>query len=273
MIQPDFLKDRLSHCEKHMSAWHLKHSDTLPTSVLEIGTGWYPVVPMGLLLSGLDSLTTIDPYPHLRKDLILEIWTHLHRCYQDGSLETLLPGLDWERGRALLEQPPSPESNVDALLEQWGMTYMVEDARQMSIETNSIDLIISNNTFEHIPQRILEDIVPELKRILRPEGIMSHYIDMADHYSYVDTKISPYHFLQFTEQQWGWIENKLQSQNRMRVSQYRSLFQNSGFDVLKEENESDDVSILDHLRLKVPFQNMSKGELGVTYSHMICQHQ
>lgn len=268
-IRPAFLEDRLDHCSKHLCAWRGLHPEGRPRRVLEIGTGWYPVVPVGLRLCGIQDIISVDTSPHLRQDLCTELLAALKALLAEGMLETFLPDVTSE-GRRLLEKVP-PRIQKEELLTELGITYQVEDARKLSFPSDSIDLIISNNTLEHIPKSIISAMLPELKRVLHPQGVMSHYIDLADHYSYGDSQISPYHFLRYSDKQWDWIENKIQSQNRMRASQYRQLFEGAGFEVIQEDNEWGDLRQLKEVPLAEPFKNMAMDDLGVLYSHMICR--
>ena len=73
----------------------------------------------------------------------------------------------------------------------------------LSLQKESVDFICSNNTFEHIPQEILRDILVEFKRVLHPNGLMSHFIDMSDHFAHFDSRITIYNFLQIQQKNLG----------------------------------------------------------------------
>lgn len=268
-ITPDFLEDRLSHCHKHLTAWRAQSSKDLPEQVLELGTGWFPVVPMGLRLCGVPHIMTIDQWPHLKLEFVRELWTSLRELNREGKLRQWLPDCQAEALALFDFPPPTDPKNLPAFLDSWGIKHLVEDARALSIADNAIDLVISNNTLEHISPSLIRQILPELNRVLKSTGVMSHYIDLADHYSYSDSSISPYHFLRFTEKQWTWIENSLQSQNRLRISQYRQLFQEQNLKIVAEMNEWGPIEALKQIPLRAPFDQMKREDLGVTYSHMV----
>lgn len=50
-LSDEHFKDKLTHCSDHIY-FYRQHSDLQNKVVLEIGTGWYPVVPIGLFLCG-----------------------------------------------------------------------------------------------------------------------------------------------------------------------------------------------------------------------------
>ncbi len=66
----------------------------------------------------------------------------------------------------------------------------------LNIKSDSVDFICSNNTFEHIPADILSAILREFKRVIKPGGLMSHFIDMSDHFAHFDSRITIYNFLE-----------------------------------------------------------------------------
>ncbi|MDD2902160.1 MAG: class I SAM-dependent methyltransferase, partial [Syntrophales bacterium] len=65
-----------------------------------------------------------------------------------------------------------------------------------ALEDRSIDLILSHSVLEHVAQP--QAFFQELKRILRPEGLMLHIADYRDHFFKY-----PYHFLQFSRKTWN----------------------------------------------------------------------
>ncbi|MEL6842406.1 MAG: class I SAM-dependent methyltransferase, partial [Bacteroidota bacterium] len=183
----------------------------------------------------------------------------------------LLPRFQEERWAKV---KTSWQSNPDTLdwLSQIGIKTWTGDARQLPYPEAHIPLIHSNNTFEHIPRPILQGIMQELKRVLSSEGVMSHYIDMADHYSYGDASIGPFHFLRFAERSWSWLENPFQAQNRMRISQYAALFEELGLVCDWSEIERGSEAELQCQSIALPFQNMDSEDLRVLYAQAILKH-
>ena len=81
-----------------------------------------------------------------------------------------------------------------------------------------------NTVLEHIDPAILVGVLGSFARMAGPGTVMSHLVDMCDHYLYVDRSLTPYHFLRYTERQWRWIDNSIQPMNRLRVQQYDALY-------------------------------------------------
>jgi hypothetical protein len=124
-------------------------------------------------------------------------------------------------------------SDVLARLE---ITVTVRDVRDTGLPDASVDLIVSSNTLEHVPSDALPPIIRELRRISAPQAVMDHHIDMADHYAYFDESLSPFNFLRFSDRAWSLIDNTIQHQNRLRLSQHRELQEHAGFTVVQEDN-------------------------------------
>ncbi len=84
-----------------------------------------------------------------------------------GLLAYLEEAIVPERWEQLMDVLSKPEKyNKEDINRLIGLTPLVTDARNLSIENDSVDFICSNNTFEHIPQEILSSILMEFKRIL-----------------------------------------------------------------------------------------------------------
>ncbi|MFK7924321.1 MAG: class I SAM-dependent methyltransferase [Bacteroidia bacterium] len=268
-ISEPFLIDRLSHVTKHLNAWEKHHANNLPDKALELGTGWYPIVPVGLFLSGLDQVYTVDQNRYFNMPCFAELMTWLQDWHEDGLLKKHLPSLKHTRWEQLLRTYQQHQSNFTALLEALNIQYWVGDARTLPYPDDHFSLIHSNNTFEHIPPKTLSALLAEMNRVLKVKGCMSHYIDMADHYSYGDPNLSPFHYLRFTERQWHWIENRFQSQNRLRINQYEDIYAELGLENQRLEVELGTPSQLAAVKLASPFKDFPAENLSVLYAQLV----
>lgn len=268
-INEPFLIDRLSHVAKHLNAWDYYHTNSLPQSALELGTGWYPIVPVGLYLSGIDQVYTVDQNQYFSETRFAELMTWLQDWHERGLLKQYLPSLlpaRWEQLRQTYQQH---QSALTPLLKSLNIHYWVGDARALPYPDDHFELVHSNNTFEHIPAQILSELLSEMDRVLKPQSVMSHYIDMADHYSYGDANLSPFHYLRFTERQWSWIENRFQSQNRLRINQYETIYAEKGLESHRLEVELGNPVQLATVKLAPPFSGFPSENVRVLYAQLI----
>ena len=139
----------------------------------------------------------------------------------------------------------------------------------MALASESVDLIVSTSTLEHYAPLRLGLILEECRRIVRPRGVMSHYINMGDHYARYDPGITPYNYLRYSRFEWGWFNNPLFFQNRLRISDYRALLAAAGFHIVAEEDAGEDPAALDSVPLAQEFQEYPREDLLPTESWFV----
>lgn len=264
-----YFEDRLIHLREHLHFFEKYKGGLSDATTLELGTGWYPVVPVGLFLAGAKEVQTVDISALMNKDNLCLTLERYLEWEEAGKLSPYLQALPGrlEQVRALLKE--ASDLKVEQLLSRLQMTYWVADARQLAVSDDSVQLITSNNTFEHIYPNILEDILLEFKRILEEGGVMSHFIDMSDHFAHLDDKISIYHFLRFSERAWQWIDNDVQPQNRWRLEQYRELYKKLGISIVEEKNRPGEPRVVAQESVAAPFKEYSLEELAISHSYTI----
>jgi SAM-dependent methyltransferase len=110
--------------------------------------------------------------------------------------------------------------------------------RSTSFANESIDYIYANAVLEHVPWDVLQDILNECHRLLTPNGIMAFEIDYRDHAW--DRRCgrppyhaeSPYHFLQFSNEEWSQYIPCDGHHNRKRHKDYEKLFLDYDFTII-----------------------------------------
>jgi hypothetical protein len=238
-LTEEVFERKRAQCRRHLDSYREQHG-TLPRHVLELGTGWYPIVPVGLIDEGVEHVTTIDVNP---------------LC-------------DLSRARAALEKFGSeratdPASDAVQLLEPLGVRVLVCDARKSGLEEGSVDLFVSNNTLEHIPPATLDQIMAEFRRLAAPGAVMDHFIDMSDHYAHFDHSITEFNYLRYSDRRWRPFNNRLQYQSRLRISDYRRIIEEAGFRIVGEEAERGPAQALDQIKLAPRFRSYPRDELAV----------
>ena len=227
------------------------------------------MVPVGIFLYGAGSVTTVDLNRLSNPELTHTTLRKFLEYHKNGKLEKFLPGILEERLKIVLAEAENPSADFYNLLDNHNITYMVMDARKLHLPDTSIDLITSNNTFEHIYPEVLEGILKEFKRLGKSGGVMSHAIDMSDHFAHMDTSITIYNFLKFSDVQWRFIDNSIQPQNRMRIYHYREMYSNQNISVTDEINR--EFNLEDYRRVNVndKFSSYPIEENAVSHTQMI----
>ena len=170
-------------------------------TVLELGSGWQPLIPLLFKQAGAARVLMTD--------------------------ETALMDAEYfERARGTLAKHGHP---VDA---RWQDFEYLAPCDWSAIPDASVDIIWSRAVLEHIPPEVIERLLAQFRRILRPGGVMAHVIDNSDHWEHKDSSISRANFLKFEDRIWNVINaHRLAYQNRLRHYEYREIFKAAGFEI------------------------------------------
>ncbi|MBU3741606.1 MAG: class I SAM-dependent methyltransferase [Candidatus Kapabacteria bacterium] len=265
-LSDEYFFDRLEQAVAHLRAC-ADVRGRVPGRTFELGTGWYPVVPVAMYLSGAEHVTTVDISRLANRDRVLTTLRRFVEAHAAGRLSglTVLPER-MQRVERLLVQAPS---SLEALLAELGISYVITDARHTSFDDGMFDFVHSNNVFEHIPADVLNGLLKEFERIRTDDGVMSHFIDMSDHFAHLDRTITIYNFLRYSERAWQLIDNDIQPQNRMRLPQYLDLYRQRGINVLRMSCRPGSIADVQRVPLAHPFSEMDVADVAVSHAYIV----
>lgn len=254
------LRQKFARALVHLSAYE-EHGPGAPlgdATFFEFGAGWDLAIPISYALLGVGRQILVDIRPSARLELVNETI---------AAYERLRGELEEQAGRPLRELG-GPVASIAELEPRFGIRYLAPcDARDTGLPAESIDLVTSTDTCEHIPGADLAEIFAECRRLLRPGGAFSCRIDLQDHYSYFDRSLSRYHFLRFSDPVWALVNSPLHFQNRLRAPEYLALVREAGFELVKENPSGpseEGRKELAGLPVAERFRAFSLDELGVT---------
>lgn len=183
-------------------------------TILEIGTGWFPTIPILQCLAGAKRVIMSDLHPHLDDVSFAAALDFLRQACPDE------PRLREIRTRRDLPLTYLAPFDVDALPD------------------GSIDLVTSRTVLEHIPPEDLRGLLQALRPKLSPGGLMLHLVDHSDHLEHADKSISKINFLTWSDRKHRLV-NRLtrEGENRLRHHEYPGLFAEAGYRVLLEEDQ------------------------------------
>lgn len=266
-----YFEDKLIHFKQHnqFRTKYLKNKTSW--SVLEIGTGWYPVIPVCCFLAGAEKITSVDLSRLTNKEKLKTTLAAFMESKQVGQLENFI-SIASERWNTLEKLYVNiDQMSFEDCCQRLHFDYLVTDARSLPLKEDSIEFILSNNTFEHIYEDILKDILKEFKRVLAPGGLMSHFIDMSDHFAHLDKSITIYNFLQFSPAQWDRIDNTIQPQNRLRISHFREMYKELDIPINEEVNRPGDVSLVKTIPIHDYLKEIPMEEIAISHSYLASQ--
>ena len=240
--------------------------DPAGKDVLELGTGWQPVIPLLFHVAGARSVTMIDSQRLLDARLLRATCANL----SDYSKEIAV-GLGMDVSTVASKLEPGDATDLRSLLARLNLEYRAPyDICGGGVNPAVIDIVISRAVLEHIPHPVLKQIARAFHRILRPGGMMCHVIDHSDHWEHQDSRLSPLSFLRYSAKTFAWLcaMNPLDYQNRMRHIEYIRLFERAGFEVVADESLADQRALQDLERLKIhpDFQQYPPEELAILTS-------
>lgn len=228
-------------------------------TVLEIGSGWFPVIPMILRLKGVEKvyLTDIEPY--------------MDPVSFEGGRQFVLANLVQISKRIGLD-PAAARAMIEGFndLAAANLVYLCP-FRAETIANASIDLVVSRTVLEHIPPDVLPAVLGGLVPKLRPGGYMVHVVDESDHLEHRDKSISRLNFLTLPGWRWAIINWCWDYQNRLRHHEYLPLFERAGLRVVEETAQIDTATlpVAGRLRFAPPYNAMTPEQLAVLSSTFV----
>jgi SAM-dependent methyltransferase len=267
-LSDDYLEDRLIHYANHQKAFLSFEKKLAGKKIGELGTGWYPVIPICFYLNGASEIVTMDIAPLMDKEKAIQTILKLQQYAKRDRLRDFITYSE-EKLDELVDFVQNTSFSFEELLQKMKITYRLGDAAQMDLKRASYDLIVSNNTFEHVYPDDLKTLLQKFKKLLKPGGVMSHFIDMSDHFAHLDKTITIYNFLRFSEPQWARIDNTIQPQNRWRIYQYRELYEQLGIPIQQEINRPGNLADLRSVQLADDFLGEKEEELAISHSYLI----
>lgn len=242
-------------------------ADVRGRTVLEVGCGWYPVIPLMLALAGARRVIMTDVDRLMDMDGLRAAADFLRARKDDLARRLELPPEEITRFLDL-----APDGTFEAELASRGMAYIVPFDYDRA--PHDIDIIFSHTVFEHIPREILEDIVGDGCKVLKPGGIMSHGIDHSDHRSHRDPSLNKIDFLRFSAPVWKMLcLNPHDYTNRLRHSHYVDLFQRHGLEIVHERTFQGEscVSFAQTRSLAPPFDSLPVDDVAKVWSHILAR--
>jgi hypothetical protein len=264
---------KLSYCRQHLDHY-LKYSPAPQAGVkaLEVGTGAWPIVPLGLYLCGASEIWTYDLVPFLRRDTLRRTLELFDEFKREGALERVLVTAQPERVLRLEELlgQVEVETPVD-LLRRLNIHVHIGDARTTELPEKSVDLAVSTVAFEMIGTEILSGVLAEFKRVASADAVISHYVGLSDQYADFDKSITPYNFMKYSDRRWRLLNNPIIPQSRLRIADYRELFKQTGWDIVEERSIFGSLDDLKKIQLAAKFQKYSIKDLLVRFSWLVAR--
>jgi len=187
----------------------------LGKSVIEIGSGWLPLMPYFFKYMG--KVSTVETYD-------------LNQHYNKNNIATLNQEFSDKFGI-----PVESEQNGKFNLPEGIKYYPKTDLTKVPIR--NAELVFSRFVLEHVSPLGIKKMHQRFKKEI-PEAYIIHLISPSDHRAYVNKNLSNQDFLRYSESEWKKKHTRFDYHNRLRLPQYLEIFKELGYEVLFLEFES-----------------------------------
>jgi len=228
-------------------------------TVLEFGSGWLPLIPTLYHLAGAAHLIMTDI------DRLMDAQTTMRARRIVGAR---LPEVAEFLGETV--------ETLEARLATPMVTDYLVPWNAENQAANSIDIVFSRATLEHVPPQLLTHFFSHFHRMIRPGGATVHSVDNSDHWQHRDRTLSRVNFLRFDDRDLFWRFGQFNPQgyqNRFRHSDYIDMLERAGFrvDVAWGNPDPQCIRDLQDIPLNKRFQNKTKEDLATLTSLFIAR--
>lgn len=171
-----------------------------------------------------------------------------------------------ERGQTPPDLSNAP--TLEAVLTRCSSRYLTTGVEAFAeLADGSVDLIWSHSVLEHIPLKQLPRLMAEMRRVLKPDGRMSHNIDFQDHLAH------GLNSLRFSEAVWESpvMRNAGFYTNRVRAGTMHGLMRQAGFEFIEEGFGRWPALPLSRRHLDPTFRDLTDDDLSIRTSHLLAR--
>lgn len=237
-------------------------------TVLEVGSGWQPMIPVLYSVAGASRVYLTDLNVLLRPDTFSAALRAL-RTERQVIVNDLK--VDAQMLDHVLREDPA--RSMQERLKELHLVYLAPcDCRSLSLPADSLDVVTSRACLEHIPPDVLQDIFHESYRLLKRGGLACHWVDPSDHWEHQDKSLTRVNFLKYPDALFRWTSiNPINYQNRLRHPEYVEMLGKAGFRLIREERMVDEASLrsLPHMRIAKRFRRFSYEDLATIDSLLL----
>jgi len=212
-------------------------------SVIEIGSGWLPLMPYFFKYMGnISAVETYDLNKHYNKK-------NISNLNQEFSEKFGIP----------VERAQNGKFNLPEGIRYYPKTDLTK------VPIKNAELLFSRFVLEHLSPLDIKRLHQKFKKEL-PEAYIIHLISPSDHRAYLDKNLSNQDFLRFNEEEWEKKQTRFDYHNRLRLPQYLEIFKDLGYEILLLEfesakKESETYKKFKTVPLHVAYQKYSDDEL------------
>lgn len=240
-------------------------------TVLEVGSGWRPIIPLLFSLAGAARVVMVDT------QRLMDVDTFAGTVRNLGAYIPRIAArlrMDEAVVRATLADPPR---GLGELLHRFRMEYHAPcDLVSSPFQDGEFSVVTSRAVLEHVPPAALRPLFGRAFRLLQPGGWTCHAIDNSDHWSHSDKRLSRVHFLCYSDRMFRFLNwfNPLDYQNRLRHPEYAELLRSCGFEIVISRSTPEPKALADLKTLPIAprFRVFAAEDLARLDSYFLARH-
>jgi SAM-dependent methyltransferase len=158
-------------------------------------------------------------------------------------------------------------TSINEILKFSGGAYHFNGLSSLkALADDSFDIIYSQAVLEHVRRDEFSETLLQCRRLLKPNGVMSHVVDFKDHLGggLSNLKISSV----LWEQNWFALKSNFYT-NRLRFSEVIKICEDSGFTLKMAEVSRYEVTPIRRKQLATEFSRLSDDDLSVSEVHLV----
>ena len=240
-----FIEQTIRNYERIKSSLERSEGSLNGSTILEIGSGWFPTIPILLARDGAKKIFMSDLNVHMDDITFRATLAYLKESFPNDEF---------------IKNIKDFSSLPIEYLTPFNSSVLAD---------KSLDLVMSHQVLEHIPKSDIYNLFSSLRPKVSDRGIMVHMVDHCDHFWHYDKSISRINFLTWNEEKHALINYLIKDgENRMRHHEYYQVFIDSGFEVFNEEINlhKETLEKIKMLDLVYPYSKMLPEQLAVLSS-------
>jgi len=213
-------------------------------SILEIGSGWYPILPYFFKFRGKAKfINTYDINEHYQKKAIIKFNSLFAKIY---NFEIII--------------------NANNSFGLPSEIFYYPSTNIINTEIHNIDLVFSRYVLSHMTQEDIVEMHKAFKQKLRKGTLITHFISPSDLRQHGDKSLSLQDFLIYSKEEWDKIYTRFNYHNRLRLPEFIAIFKSLYIEIIYQSYESLEKGTEKHdlfkkLDLHDDYKNFTEDEL------------
>ena len=172
LLSDEFFDIMLEHYAE-LCVYAEKHNKPINGSkILELGTGWHPIMSVLFYLSGANEIITLDLRSLLSKkniEILLKKVINYHNSNKFTSYNIEIQPKRMEALKDIVNE--IDQYSISDLLSKINTKQKIEDARSVDYPDHYFDICFSVNVYEHVHLDVLPKITREFFRVCKRNGL------------------------------------------------------------------------------------------------------